>query len=116
MGTEPYMAMIIAFVIELACHFARLYMLVRSIEFPMWRFVKDVTLRVFAITIVAMVLPILAYRSIDITILRFIIVCLLSMVSTIGFGYYLGFNNEDRQTIKVKVTSIINKKILKRKI
>ena len=82
----------------------------------MWRFVKDVTLRVFAITIVAMVLPILAYRSIDITILRFIIVCLLSMVSTIGFGYYLGFNNEDRQTIKVKVTSIINKKILKRKI
>ena len=58
MGTEPYMAMIIAFVIELVCHFARLYMLVRSIEFPMWRFVKDVTLRVFAITIVAMVLPI----------------------------------------------------------
>ena len=114
MNAEPYMAMIIAFVIELLCHFARLYMLVRSIEFPMWKFVKDVTLRVFVITGVAMVLPILAYQNIDITILRFMSVCLLSLVSTIGFGYYLGFNNEDRHTIKVKVTSIINKKILKR--
>ena len=114
MGAEPYMAMLIAFFVELACHFARLYMLVRSIDFPMWRFVKGVTLRVFVITVVAMVLPILAYKNIDITILRFISVCLLSLVSTIGFGYYLGFNNEDRQMIKVKVTSIINKKILKR--
>ena len=115
MGAEPYMAMIIAFVIELACHFARLYMLVRSIEFPMWRFVKDVTLRVLAITVVAMVLPILAYQNINITVLRFMTVCLLSLVSTIGFGYYLGFNRNDRLTIKVKVISIINNKILKRK-
>lgn len=114
MGAAPYVAMIIAFIIELACHFARLYMLVRSMEFPMWRFVKDVTLRVFVITIVSMVLPILAYNYINITAIRFICVCILCLLSTIVFGFYLGFNHEDRKTIKIKVISVINQKILKR--
>lgn len=110
-GAEPYMAMIIAFVIELVCHFARLYMLVRSIEFPMWKFIKDVMLRVFCITVFAMILPTLAYKNIDITILRFVVVCLLSFASTIGFGFCLGFNKEDRMKLKNKAASVIRKKI-----
>lgn len=113
-GAEPYWAMIIAFLIEFVCHFARLYMLVRSIQFPMFRFLKDVTLRVYVITALSMILPVLAYNVLNITILRFFTVCMLSVLSTIGLGYYIGFNKSDRLKLRTKVVNIINKKNLKR--
>ena len=114
MGAEPYWAMIIAFLVEFLCHFARLYMLVRSIQFPMSNFLKDVTLRVYIITALSMILPVLAYKLIDLALLRFLTVCILSVLSTIGMGYYLGFNPSDRLKIRTKVVNVINAKILKR--
>lgn len=114
MGAAPYMAMVIAFAIEFVCHFARLYMLVRSIKFPMMAFIKNVTLRVIVITVFSLVLPILAYQSIHITIIRFLVVCILSFISTIGLGYMLGFNKMDREHLRTKVVNIVRTKILKK--
>lgn len=114
MGAAPYMAMVIAFGVELVCHFARLYMLVRSINFPMIGFIKDVTLRVALITILSLILPILAYQSIHITLVRFFTVCLLSFLSTVGLGYMLGFNKTDREHLRMKVVNIVRTKILKK--
>lgn len=113
-GAEPYWAMIVAFIVEFACHFARLYMLVRSIQFPMVKFLKDVTLRVCFITALSVLLPLMAYNMIDIVLLRFLSVCILSVISTLGLGYYLGFNKADRMTIRTKVVNIVKNKILKR--
>lgn len=114
MGAAPYMAMVIAFAVEFVCHFARLYMLVRSIKFPMMAFIKDVTLRVVVITVLSLILPILAYQSIHITIVRFLVVCILSFISTIGLGYMLGFNKTDREHLRTKVVNIVRTKILKK--
>ena len=114
MGAAPYMAMVIAFAVELVCHFARLYMLVRSINFPMMAFIKDVTLRVAVITVLSLILPVLAYESIHITVVRFFVVCVLSLLSTIGLGYMLGFNKADREQLRVKVVNVVRTKILKK--
>ena len=114
MGAAPYMAMIIAFLVEFICHFARLYMLVRSIRFPMNDFLREVTLRVLIITVLSLVLPVLTYQLVGTVFLRFIMVCILSFISTLGFGYYLGFNKADRNMIKSKVITIVKSKILKR--
>ena len=113
-GAAPYMAMLIALAVEFVCHFARLYMLVRSIKFPMMAFIRDVTLRVIVITILSLILPVLAYQSIHITIVRFFVVCLLSVISTIGLGYMLGFNKTDREHLRTKVVNIVRTKILKK--
>lgn len=114
MGAAPYMAMVIAFAVEFVCHFARLYMLVRSINFPMITFIKDVTLRVLVITVLSLALPVLAYQSIHITVVRFFAVCILSFLSTIGLGYLFGFNKTDRERLRTKVVSIVRNKILKK--
>ena len=114
LGAAPYMAMVIAFLVELVCHFARLYMLVRSIDFPMVAFLRSVTLRMALITIISLVLPAFAHQTIAISSLRIIIVCILSLMSTIGFGYYLGFNKADRNILRTKVATIVKTKILKR--
>ena len=113
-GAEPYHAMIIAFVVEFVCHLARLYMLKRSISFPVLRFLSNVTFRVLAITILAMIIPVILHYYIKSEIQRFISVIILSLISTIVIGYMLGFNKEERDMIKEKVIQIIRKKILKR--
>lgn len=114
MGAAPYMAMIIAFLVEVICHFARLYMLVRSIRFPMIDFLREVTFRVLIITVLSLILPVLTYQLVDTVFLRFTMVCILSLMSTIVLGYYLGFNKADRNMLKSKVTIIVKSKILKR--
>lgn len=114
LGAAPYMAMVIAFLVELVCHFARLYMLVRSIDFPMVAFLRSVTFRMVLITMISLVLPALAHQTIAITSWRFIVVCILSLMSTIGFGYYLGFNKADRNILRTKVATVVKTKILKR--
>lgn len=110
---EPYYAMVIAFAVEFLCHIARLYMLVRSIRFPMWRFLKEVTIRVYVVTLLAFVLPIFAYKGIDITTVRFFIVCFLSVLSTVALGYYIGFNKEERKKLRHKTVNLIRKKFHK---
>lgn len=114
MGAAPYMAMIVAFVIELVCHFARLYMLVRSIKFPMLSFLRDVTLRVWIIAGLSLIMPLVLHQAINMVALRFVAVCCVSIVSTIGFGYWLGFNSSDRNKLRSKVVCVVQNKILKR--
>lgn len=113
-GAEPYHAMIIAFIVEFACHLARLYMLNRSISFPVLRFLSNVTFRVYAITLLATIIPVIVHNCIESEIPRFILVSIISLISTIEIGYFLGFKKEERAMIKEKVIRIIRKKILKR--
>lgn len=111
---EPFYAMVIAFAVEFLCHLARLYMLVRSIEFPMLQFLKDVTVRVYFVTALVFILPLIVYEEIELMVLRFILVCITSVASTLMFGYYLGFGEADRVKIKTKIVSIIKNKFHKK--
>ena len=106
--------MIIAFVVEFACHLARLYMLKRMISFPIIGYLRNVTFRVYAITLLAMIIPVIVHNSIESEIPRFLLVSIISLISTLSIGYMLGFNKEERAMIKEKVIRIIRKKILKR--
>lgn len=110
---KPYYAMVIVFAVEFFCHIARLYMLVRCMQFPMWRFLKDVTVRVYVVTIFAFILPICAYKGICLTNIRFLVVCILSMLSTIMFGYYMGFTKEEHEMLRHKTKKMIKKKFHK---
>lgn len=112
-GAAPYYAMIIAFVVEFICHIVRLYMLARTINFPMWNFLKDVTMRVYLITILAVIVPLLVHKMIDVTVIRFFTVSILSVAATLFLGYYCGFNQNDREKIHDKILITIKNKIHK---
>lgn len=109
-GAEPYYAMIIAFAVEFVCHIARLYMLVRIMDFPMFKFLGSVTIRVYVITVLSVILPVLAYVEIEMAVIRFFVVCILSVLSTVVLGYYVGFNRHERERIREKTVNIIRKK------
>lgn len=110
----PYYAMVIAFIIESLCHLARLYMLVRSMRFPMWRFLHSVTARVCIVTFLSLVIPYFLHKEINVVIIRFFSVFISAIISTVMFGYYLGFNKAERIKLKTKAIGVIINKFSKK--
>lgn len=113
-GLAPYYAMIICFIVEVVCHLLRLYMLHKTINFPMGRFLFEVTLRVLLITLLSFIFPLLVYNICDSVVIRFPIVCFLSIISTLGCGYFLGFNAHEQAVIRGKVSGLCNKIVRKK--
>ena len=114
-GAEPYYAMIIAFAVELICHIARLYMLVRSIGFPMLEYLRNVTLMVFIITLLSLIFPLIAYSLIGNEVIRFFSVCIISIISTIFLGFYIAFSKNERVKIRRKVSDVVKNRFNKYK-
>ncbi len=112
-NAAPYYAMIIVFVVEFLCHIARIYMLTRIMDFPMWEFLKDVTFRLFIVTLLALSMAYTCHNLIDVVSVRFIMDCIVSMLSAVVIGYYIGFNKQDRIMIKQKVIIFVNKRFKK---
>lgn len=113
LGYDAYIGLIIALIVEFFCHLTRLYMLKRIINFPASRFFFQVTLRVLFVTLLALILPGLAYTLIDWEGLRFFTVCLVSVISCITLGFYGGFDHSERMVVASKVQTIIRNKLHK---
>jgi len=113
LGCDAYVGLIIVLIIDFFCHLARLYMLKRIIGFPAMRFFFQVTLRIILVTLLALILPWLAYTLIDLTGLRFFTVCLASIISCITLGFYCGLDHFERMVVKSKVQTIIRNKLCK---
>ena len=115
LGAEPYYAMVIAFAVEFVCHIARLYMLVRSIGFPMLKYLRNVTLMVFIITLLSLIFPLIAYSLIENEVIRFFSVCIISIISTVFFGFYIAFRKNERVKIFRKVSDVVKNRFNKYK-
>ena len=113
LGCDAYIGLIIAMVMEFLCHLARLYMLKRIIDFPSMRFLYQVTLRILFITLLALILPWLAYTLIDLNVVRFFTVCLVSVISCIALGFFGGLDRTERVVITSKVQTFISNKLRK---
>lgn len=113
LGCDAYIGLIIVLIMEFLCHLARLYMLKRIIGFPAMRFFFQVTLRVILVTLFALILPWFAYKLIDSNGLRFLTVCLASIISCLAFGFYGGLDPSERKVVASKVQNIFLKKIRK---
>ena len=109
MGYPPYSAMYVGLLMAIACHFARLLLLKKSIGLPVASFVRQVTLRVFTISILAFVPPFILYHYMAANWLSFILTVLISFLSSALFAYSLGLNREEKKFITDKIRKIIGK-------
>ena len=109
-GYPPYSAMFVGIFISIACHFARLILLNKTIGLPIIMFIKTVTLRVFIISILSLIIPIIAFILIKgYSWLTFIAICFISFMSTMTISYLLGLSKNEKLFCKNKVVEIFNK-------
>ncbi len=107
LGFEPYVAMIVGLCISVICHFERLLLLRKTIHLPVPDFLKNVTFKVWGISALSVIPPVILYQTMEHGWLSFFVVCTVSAVSTVTFSYFLGLSKHEKTVIVTGIKNII---------
>ena len=114
-GAIPETVLIVAIVISQLCLVSRLYMLRGLIGLKARDFIKKVYANVIEVTILSVIVPFLLAIVLNNDFLNFIILSIITVVSTLLVVFYVGCTMEERQFVVSKVKMIILKKYDKNK-
>lgn len=109
-GFFPEVTIVVSIVISPIFLLSQLLFTSKSIKFPINYFFSKIYLNVIVVTILACIPPMVCYYTITEPICNFLIVCLVSLCSSILIIYYVGCNHEERHKI------LLHLSILKRKL
>lgn len=106
MNYPPYSAMIVGLILAIICHFVRLILLKKSIGFPIMTFIKQVTLRVSILFVLALLIPLIIYINLAINWLSFLLIVIVSFISSIFLAYIIGLDRKEKDFILEKIRKI----------
>ena len=115
LGAIPETVLIVAIAISQLCLAARLYMLRGMIGLKARDFIKKVYLNVIIVTVLSSILPFVLSNIIDENFISFVLICIVSIVSTLLIEFYVGCTPKERQFVISQVKTIIKKKYDKNK-
>lgn len=95
-GLPPEMVYIVAIAISCSTILIRLIFLRRMIGLDIKRFLIVVCLNTFVVTIVALLLPVIPYVFMHDGLLRFLIILILSLLSSSLSAFFIGCNKHER--------------------
>ena len=102
-GCIPEIVLLTAIVVSLCCLIARLCMLRKMINLPIYTFVIDVCLNVIMVSVISAIVPFILADILAETFMNFILICVLAIVLTIFVIYYVGCNRNERYFIQSKL-------------
>lgn len=106
-GLPPFTAYIIQliiFVIELV---VRLFLLRKMVSLPIKVYLRSVILNIFIVVIVASVLPVIVMLSMNESLLRLLIICVLSFVCVLFAIYGLGLSTGEKKWVNDKISHVL---------
>ncbi len=109
MGYFPEITVIVAIIISQICLIARLAFLRDSIKLPIAFFARKVYLNLVLVSISAFVIPLVCHLLIENNLTRFIIVCIVSVITSGLAIYFIGCNKNERALAKRYISNIKNK-------
>lgn len=109
LGCPAYSVFIVHFCMEAIAQLARMIMLRPLIGIRVYDYLKNVYSRVFIVAALSIIVPLLVYESLNDTILRFFIVCVVCVLSVSAVAYTIGLSNNERVFVKEKVGAMANK-------
>lgn len=108
-GLEVYSSYIIYLIIYIFLLFVRLKILKDLINFPIEMFIRKTLVRIFFISIISIIVPIMIQELLDTSLLRVIMTTVSSTLSIIISTYLLGLEPSEKVTLKNKIrTKIIH--------
>lgn len=108
-GCIPESTLFVGIIVSQLCFASRLIFLRKSIKLNIIDFLKDVYLRVIIVSIVSIVLPLTMYCLINHSVIRFITVCITSVITTGAAIYFIGCNMKEKKIIMKYIHGIISK-------
>ena len=111
LGFPPQTTMYVAIGVSVVCLFLRLLMLKTLVGLIIRDFVNNVLRKVISVTIFAYILPLWLVLILDDSLLRFFIVGISGLITSIGAMYLIGLSMNEQ----LLVNSILKKKFIKNK-
>jgi O-antigen/teichoic acid export membrane protein len=99
LGYSPTSTYLIHFIIYFLLIFVKIYLVKDLIKMSVSSYLKEVLSRAFCVVLLALPLPLFIYFYYPSSILRFIVVCLVSGVSTAICVFFIGMYKNERQLI-----------------
>lgn len=99
-GYFPEITVVVAIIISQLCLAARLAFLRNSIKLPVAFFIKKVYCNIVFLSISAFVIPLVCHLLIENNLTRFIIVCIVSVITSALAIYFIGCNKDERALAK----------------
>ena len=95
-GFPPQATMYVAIVISAICLLLRLLMLRRLVKLPVRRYIRQVLMRIFFVSIMAPIIPLFIIYRLDESFTRLIIIGLSGLISSISAIYIIGLSRNER--------------------
>ena len=109
MGCGPEYTVVVSIVVATACMILRLYMLKSMVDFPVNQFLKDVYLNVWGVLLAALPLPIAIRFLLESGLFRFLIVCIIAVLTTALSILFIGCNHRERLMFLSKAQAILKR-------
>lgn len=108
-GGIPEMVMIVAIIISQLCLAARLFMLKGMIGLNVRSYLKEVYIRILAVSVLAAIIPTLLCLQITPTFFSFLLLSVVCVLSTLLVEAYIGCNETERLIILEQVKKVMHK-------
>lgn len=115
-GAPAYMTYIIAIVIIFLLTFERLKELKRLIGFPVKVYLSQYMTVMFLVCALAFSIPLVVHYYMTSSILRFILICILSVIWTILCIYVVGLKRNEKEFVAGKINALVINKLTKKKV
>lgn len=110
LGAPAYSVFIVHFCVESVAQFARMFMLRKLINLPMWRYMTNIYIPIIVTVAVSVILPIFVHMQFDEGWLRFIVVGFTCVFSVGISSIFLGFTKHERIFFWDKILNVLKLK------
>lgn len=108
-GCPAYSVFIVHFCMEVIAQLARMIMLHQLIGIRTVDYIRNIYMRVAAVVMLSVVLPFIVYKSMDDTVIRFFLICIVCVLSVGTVTYTVGLTSHERLFVRSKALVIIKK-------
>lgn len=105
-GYPPESTLIVAFVISVCCLLLRLIFLRTMVGLSVNRFLRKVCMNVLLVTIVAAIVPLFIYMQMSDSLMRFLLISIVTVLCSSFAIYFVGCTNNERLFIKNKLLTL----------
>lgn len=110
LGYSPVVTYLITLVPQILGMFANLWISKRYINFPSGRFFIQIMTKNYLLIAIACIIPYIVREMMTEGLLRFLVVCSLSIICTIGVMYSFAMNAETKQMVRQKFVGKVFKR------
>lgn len=108
-GFPPYIVYVVTIFMELIAHAVRLVMLEKMIGLSLSNYMRDIICKLCIVILGSSFIPLIISYHWQESFIKFITVCVLSVISSIIFIYKMGLAGEEKEYIKQKIANIFSK-------